>query len=68
MKETDMYLRPVHTGAGEMKTLRDEFAMAALQGILADSEVKPRSIDDLSGWCYKVADAMLAARKGGQHD
>lgn len=44
----------------ECKTLRDEFAMAALQGLLA----YPGATDiDLAESSYKYADDMLKARE-----
>lgn len=47
----------------EPRTLRDEFAMAALQGLLA----RPRnsSAPNIEAWAdnaYKIADCMLARR------
>lgn len=46
-----------------VKTLRDEFAMAALNGaIAANSNYRPVSYDDLAADCYSVADAMLKER------
>lgn len=45
----------------EQKTLRDEFAMAALQGMLADTQVR-QSWQDFAKDSYELADAMLAAR------
>lgn len=47
------------------KTLRDEFAMAALNSILSD-RLKNYLQDyenDIETECYKIADAMLEARK-----
>ncbi|MFZ6727386.1 hypothetical protein ACO0K2_17985 [Undibacterium sp. MH2W] len=43
------------------KTLRDEFAMAALTGMLADSEYAG-NVDDYAHYAYKCADAMIKAR------
>jgi len=49
------------------KTLRDEFAMAALQGMVVGHvrHLIPRELDVkfLADQSYKVADAMLAARE-----
>jgi hypothetical protein len=46
------------------KTLRDEFAMLAMQGWLAsfgpDDAVK---VDHVAQFAYEMADAMLAARE-----
>jgi hypothetical protein len=58
-----------------MKTLRDEFAMAALTGLLANdtlikSLLKSRGIDKLGEFfeehVYSYADGMLKARNGGK--
>ena len=52
----------------EQKTLRDEFAMAALSGALANKRTKhiedicSEGMSILSEYCYELADAMLAAR------
>lgn len=66
--------RVVNGIAGETKevwygmTLRDYFAAKALQGELANAATEPRAynslrdMDNLSGWCYDMADAMLRAR------
>ena len=44
-------------------TLRDELAMAALQGILSDSEAFYQTFSALAGDCYAIADAMLKERE-----
>lgn len=45
------------------KTLRDEFAMAVLNGaIAANANHRPVSYDDLAADCYGVADAILKER------
>jgi len=46
-------------------TLRDYFAAAALQGLLAS--IQPNQLwsgDDVAVTCYRTADAMLKAREG----
>jgi len=45
------------------KTLRDEFAMAALKGNLANphDDLSPEQNAEIA---YKIADAMMAAREG----
>lgn len=48
--------------AVERATLRDQFAMAALMGFVADSG-NTANADILAIDSYKVADAMLAERK-----
>lgn len=42
-------------------TLRDQFAMAALRGLLAGPD--GMSMERGAAWCYEIADAMLAARE-----
>lgn len=46
----------------DQKTLRDEFAMAAMQGMLADPDVDhpPKKFAALA---YDMADAMMAERE-----
>jgi hypothetical protein len=46
------------------KTLRDEFAMAALTGLVVANYGK-KDIDpmDVASWAYGIADAMMEARK-----
>ena len=41
-------------------TLRDQFAMAALQGLMTDKDIGP---DEACRVAYEVADEMLEARK-----
>jgi hypothetical protein len=48
--------------ANETPTLRDQFAMAALTGLLAAPNVELWI--DVSKQAYAIADDMLAARKG----
>ena len=43
----------------EAQLLRDEFAMAALNGGSTDEDIEPQT---LAKWCYQVADAMLKER------
>ena len=45
------------------KTLRDEFAMAAMQGLLADSESCYKTLGAFASDCYTIADAMLKERE-----
>lgn len=44
------------------KTLRDEFAMAALTGLLSDLASDERSVGDLAATAFIFADAMMAER------
>lgn len=43
-------------------TLRDQFAMAALTGLLSCEETSGGP-DEFAEWSYEYADAMLAARE-----
>jgi hypothetical protein len=61
MKEdTDKTWMEVHGGFARDKTLRDEFAMRAMQGLLGDHV---RNFDVLAVEAYQMADAMLKARE-----
>lgn len=44
-------------------TLRDQFAMAALSGLGADPNTADMECETVARCCYKMADAMLAARE-----
>lgn len=46
----------------KLPTLRDQFAMAALQGLIS-CEPPRHSHKEFAEWAYEYADAMLAARK-----
>lgn len=52
---------------GRRERLRDEFAMAALQGALGNPGIsealKAETINDIAKHCYGMADAMLNARE-----
>jgi len=51
------------------KTLRDEFAMAAMIGILARSQGQAPSPERLAQMSYAAADAMLDERDiSGEHE
>ena len=43
-------------------TLRDYFASAAMQGMLANPELESASAFDIADWAYYQADAMIEAR------
>ena len=45
--------------------LRDQFAMAALTGLLSNERLKVSSSDELARYIYAMADDMLKARKTG---
>ena len=49
--------------APETKTLRDEFAMAALMGLMAHPTIRFDSYKAMGEDIYKYADAMMEARK-----
>ena len=51
---------PADTPAPEVKSLRDEFAMAALQGMLASEAAFDRNMAE---YAYEYADAMMEERK-----
>lgn len=46
-----------------IKTLRDEFAMSALSGLLARTDYENFEPDEWANQAYKIADAMLEARQ-----
>ena len=48
------------------KTLRDEFAMAAISGLLSNPTIGFESFDAAAKAAGKMADAMLAERKKGE--
>jgi hypothetical protein len=45
------------------KTLRDEFAMRAMQGILSNRIIPDREILDLAKYVYTIADVMMRKRE-----
>lgn len=49
-------------------TLRDKFAMAALQGLMADSQFKFIDFNDHAKGLYRIADAMMIARREGEKE
>ena len=53
-------------------TMRDQFAMAALTGILMNDNLLPANNEQVpyraSGMAYELADAMLEARKVKKDD
>jgi hypothetical protein len=51
---------PANAPAPGYKTLRDEFAMAALQGMLARESDLARNV---ARYAYEYADAMMEVRK-----
>jgi len=51
---------------GAPPTLRDQFAMAALQGLLASEPVFGAKPEPVAEAAFDYADAMLKAREDGQ--
>ena len=49
--------------AQDEMTMRDQFAMAAMGGMLAKDR-RYACYDDMARWSYDIADAMMKARKG----
>lgn len=47
----------------ENLTLRDQFAMSALIGLLADQTVGIPRATDVANWSYEIADAMMKQRE-----
>lgn len=47
-------------------SMRDWFAGQALAGKMSIDTIEYLSPDDIAARCYKQADAMLKARKGGE--
>lgn len=61
--QTDSMSGQLVNGWGsEGMTLRDYFAAKAMQGALANPEVK-ETAEARSEWAYEIADAMLKARE-----
>jgi hypothetical protein len=59
--EPDM--EPIRYGHG--MTIREYFAAAALQGMMANPECNAMAVQDVARNCYRISDAMLAERKEG---
>ena len=56
-------LNEIRRMRGERATLRDQFAMAALTGMLADDYARDR----VAKFAYEIADAMLRQRLREAH-
>ena len=52
-----------HTSPQSGMTLRDYFAAAALQGMMAEYDPEDELEHHIAKWSYKAADAMLKARE-----
>ena len=61
MKDITETSSPIYSEPLPKATLRDQFAMNALTGLLSDSDVD-MSYEAMAEFCYKQADAMLKAR------
>jgi hypothetical protein len=53
-----------HTQPQSGMTLRDYFAAAALQGLMAKMEPENQLEHHIAKWSYEAADAMLKVREG----
>ena len=62
-KSIPMDERQRFMNAREQPTLRDQMAMASLTGLLASDVADNITYEDLAEHVYKIADAMLKARK-----
>ena len=61
--DTQAFPNPHRTDMTGM-TLRDYFAAKAMQALITAPNVRPMIEDgEVSGWAYKMADAMLKARE-----
>ena len=69
VSDTPPVLADIRVGGGgeapapEVETLRDEFAMAALTGMMADHTAPNRPPEFFADLAYKYANAMMEARK-----
>lgn len=57
------YPTPAGTQHNDGPTLRDYFAAAALQGMMAEYDPEDELEHHIAKWSYKAADAMLKARE-----
>ena len=60
-----LFIEPNYGSGYAGMTMRDYFAAAALQGLLAS--IQPNQLwsgDDVAVTCYRTADAMLKAKEG----
>ena len=58
----DIYKYGEHHICPWERTLRDEFAMAAVTGVMADPKRAPYSAKELAKCTYEIADAMMEVR------
>lgn len=57
-----MKIEPKTFKSVEEKTLRDEFAMAALTGLCANKDCTDYVASALANWSYEIAGAMMRER------
>ena len=57
------YPTPAGVQHNDGPTLRDYFAAAALQGMMAEYDPEDELEHHIAKWSYKAADAMLKARE-----
>lgn len=62
-ERTQTIITDIRASIENSTTLRDRFAMAIAQGIMASSSDNPPSANDLADYAYRYADAMLESRK-----
>ena len=64
LQDTDNFNEPMmyeSTTTTSEETLRDRFALAALQGFMVNNKGRFAPEDD-AAYCYRIADAMMEAR------
>lgn len=54
----------INVQQNQFKTLRDEFAMAAISGLVEDTRLEYICEEELARKSYEIADAMMKAREG----
>lgn len=60
------HIDAMHAKLEAAKTLRDEFAMAAITGTLPGAAIGDERVKEYAQWAYKMADAMLEARNANR--
>jgi hypothetical protein len=62
-EDTDKTWMEVHGGFARDKTLRDELAARAMQGLITHENCQGATWDEIPKYAYAMADAMLKARE-----
>jgi hypothetical protein len=62
MLERGEAIREAKQREADLAALRDQFAMAAMTGLLADPMESAKASDYVAAAAYEIADAMLACR------